>query len=72
MEEGDLFFDGARKVHEGRVESFDVATSEVFEEAAKGDEMVGLSEGREAFVSNIVSVAVELETVFAEELGVDL
>ena len=33
MEEGDLFFDGAGEVDEGRVEGLDVATGEVFEEA---------------------------------------
>ena len=71
MEEGNLFFDGTRKVNEGRVEGFDAALGEVFKEAAEGDEVVGLSESGEAFVPDVVSVAVELEAVFAEEFGVD-
>ena len=71
MEEGDLFFDGTREVDERRVEGFDVSSGEIFEEASQGDEMVGLSESGEAFISNVVGVAIELETVFAEEFGVD-
>ena len=33
--------------------------------------MVSLSEGRKTFVADVVGVAVELETVFAEKFGVD-
>ncbi len=60
VEEGDLFFDGTREVDERRVEGFDVSSGEVFEKASQGDEMVGLSEGGETFVANVVRVAVEL------------
>ena len=72
MEEGDLFFNGTREVDEGRVESLNVSSGEIFEEAAEGDEVVGLSEGGETFVANVISVAVEFEAVFAEEFGVNL
>lgn len=72
MEEGDLFFDGARKIDEGRVESLNVSSGEIFEEAAEGDEVVGLGEGGETFIADVISVAVEFEAVFAEEFGVNL
>lgn len=67
VEEGDLFFDGFGEVDEARVEGFDVAFAEVFEEAAEGDEVVGLGEGGEGGGGG----AVEPEAVFAEEFGGD-
>ena len=66
-----MFLDGAREVDEGRVERFDFSAGEIFEEAAKGDEVVGLSEGGKAFVTEVVGVAVEFEAIFAEEFGGD-
>jgi len=60
VEEGDLFFDGAGKVDKAWVEGFDVSSGEVFEKAPESDEVIGLSEGGETFVANVVRVAVEL------------
>ena len=42
MEESNLFFDGTRQVDKTWVEGFYIATREVFEEPAEGDEVVGL------------------------------
>lgn len=42
MEESNLFFDGAREVDKTRVEGFYIATREILEETAEGDEVIGL------------------------------
>lgn len=73
MKEGDLLFDGAREVDEGRVERFDIATGEVFEKTAEGDEMISLSDGLEVFSAGVVDfVTIEAEAELAEDFGVEL
>lgn len=71
VEEGDLFADDVGEFDEGRVEGFDAALGEVFEEAAEGDEVVRLSDDFEIFAF-FVGFAVELEAEFAEEFGGDV
>ena len=66
MKESDLFADNVGKFNEGGVEGFDAAFGEVFEKAAEGDEMIGLSDDFEVFAV-LVGFAVELEAEFAEE-----
>lgn len=50
MKKSDLFFRGARKVDETWVERLNPAAGEIFEKAAKSDEMIGLSESGEVLV----------------------
>lgn len=71
MEESNLFFDGTRKVDKRGVESFDASSGKVFEKAAEGYEMIGLSESGEVFVADVVGVTVKFQTIFSEEFGVD-
>ncbi len=54
------------QLDEGRVERFDIAFGEVFEEAAESDEMVRLSDGLE-ILAVAVFFAIELETEFTQE-----
>lgn len=71
MEKADLFADDVGELDEGMIEGFDVALGEVFEEAAEGDEMIGLGDGFEVFAV-LVGFAVEGEAEFAKELGGDV
>lgn len=66
VEEGNLFADDAGEFDETGVKGGDVALGEIFEEAAEGDEVVGLSDRGEG-VALGVGDAVETEAVFADE-----
>ena len=65
MKESDLFFGGAGKIDERGVEGFDASSGEIFEKAAEGDKVIGLSEGRKAFVAYVIGVTIEFEAIFA-------
>ena len=71
VEEGDLFFGSFWQFDEGGIEGIDVAFGKIGEEAAQGDEVVGLCGGGKFGVA-LVFVAVEPEAVLAEEFGGDL
>ena len=70
VEESDLLFRCLREVNEGGVEGGNFAAGEIAEEAAEGDEVVGLGQGVER-VGLGVLVAVEAEAVFSEKFGGD-
>ena len=71
VEEGNLFAEGFGEVNEGGVEGGDLPATKVFEEAAEGDEVVGLGKGGE-FAFFGAFEAVEPEAVAAEEFGGDV
>lgn len=71
VEKGDLFSNDVGEFDEGGVEGFDFAFGEVFEEAAEGDEVVGLGDDFEVFAF-FVGFAVELEAELTEEFGGDV
>ncbi len=59
MQECNLFANDVWEVYEGRIEGLDIATSEIFEEAAQGDEMVCLRDNLEVFGAVFGTVAIE-------------
>ena len=67
LKKSDLLADDVGELDEGGVERFDVAFGEVFEEAAEGDEVVGLGDGFEVFAVAIF-FTIELKAEFAKEL----
>lgn len=72
MEKCDLFFYGAGKVDEGRIERFDATFGQIFQKTAESDEVIALSQSREAFVVLVVFKTVELQAIFSEHFGSDV
>lgn len=66
VEESNLLTDDVGKLDEGGVEGFEVALREVFEEAAEGNEMIGLGNGFKIF-PEAVFFAIELEAELTQE-----
>lgn len=65
MEEGNLFADDVRELNKGGVKGINAAFGEVFEEAAQGDEVIGLGDSFESLAVS-VDLAIESEAIFAQ------
>ena len=71
MKESDLLADDVGELDEARVETRDATLGEILQKAAKGDEMVSLSDGFE-ILAVTVGLAVESEAELADQLKRDV